>query len=176
MEWAALTTPGCCWYNNDEDAFKATYGALYNWYSVDPISNSGKNICPAGWHVPTEDEWETLENYLITNGYNYDGTTSGNKVAKSLAATSGWAVYEIPGTVGNDQATNNSSGFTALPAGFRFYNGYYTFIGHTGGWWSSIESSATTAYNRSMDFSFNSLERGSSRKIDGFSVRCLKEN
>ena len=175
MAWAALTTPGYCWYNNDEDTFKPTYGALYNWYSVNPISNNGKNICPAGWHVPTDVEWATLENYLIINGYNYDGTTSGNRVAKSMAATSGWAEYEIPGTVGNDQATNNSSGFTALPAGFCFYSGFYTFIGDLGGWWSSIESSATHAYSRFMDYSNISLEKGSNRKIDGFSVRCLRD-
>jgi uncharacterized protein (TIGR02145 family) len=175
MAWAALTTPGCCWYNNDEDVFKATYGALYNWYSVNPASNGGKNICPAGWHVPTDVEWATLENYLITNGFNYDATTSGNKVAKSMAATSGWAQYEIPGTVGNDQATNNNSGFTALPGGARFYSGYYTFIGTLGGWWSSIESSQTHAYSRFMDYSTKSLEKGNNMKIDGFSVRCLRD-
>jgi len=173
--WVTLSTPGYCWYNNDEDTFKAIYGALYNWYSVDPVSNNGKNICPAGWHVPTDVEWTTLENYLITNGYNYDGTTSGNKIAKSMAAKSGWAGYEIPGTVGNDQASNNSSGFTALPGGFRFTEGNYTWIGNNGGWWSMMESSSKHAYNRIVDFSLSALMRGSSWKFDGFSVRCVKD-
>jgi methyl-accepting chemotaxis protein len=58
----------------------ATYGRLYNWYAV----NTGK-LAPVGWHVPTDDDWTILENYLIANGYNYDGTTTENKIAKAMA-------------------------------------------------------------------------------------------
>jgi len=84
-DWSILTTPAYCWYNNNEATYKNAYGAIYNWYAA----GTG-NLCPEGWNVPTDAEWTTLENYLIANGYNYDGTTSGNKLAKSLASVTGW--------------------------------------------------------------------------------------
>ena len=80
-DWAGLSTPGYCWHNNNIDN-KNTYGALYNWFTV-----STGNLCPSGWHVATHDEWTTLVDYLIANGYNYDGTTTGNKIAKALKTT-----------------------------------------------------------------------------------------
>jgi Fibrobacter succinogenes major domain (Fib_succ_major). len=58
--WAALATPGCCWYNNDATTCKDTYGALYNWYVLDAASNGSKNVCPKGWHAPSDAEWTTL--------------------------------------------------------------------------------------------------------------------
>jgi uncharacterized protein (TIGR02145 family) len=86
--WAALSTPGYCYYNNttNADSIKK-FGALYNWYVVNPSVNPSnpKKVAPVGWHVPTDEEWTILENYMIVNGYNWDGTTTGNKIAKSLA-------------------------------------------------------------------------------------------
>ena len=84
--WVNLTTPGYCYFNNmvNADSIRK-FGALYNWYAVDT-----KKLAPAGWHVPTDAEWDTLENYLIANGYNWDGTTDSNKIAKSLAAKTDW--------------------------------------------------------------------------------------
>src|SRR4030043_168747 len=80
--WAALTTPGFCYYNNTTNADNIKkFGALYNWHAVNT-----KKLAPKGWHVPTEAEWITLENYLIANGYNWDGTKTENKIAKSMAA------------------------------------------------------------------------------------------
>jgi uncharacterized protein (TIGR02145 family) len=93
--WSNLSTPGYCWYGNNA-ANKDTYGALYNWYTV----NTGI-LCPTCWHVPTDADWITMQNYLIANGFNYDGTTTGNKYAKALASTSGWTVSSITGAVGN---------------------------------------------------------------------------
>ena len=104
--WGNLTTPGYCWHNNDAATNKATYGALYNWYAV----NTGK-LAPSGWHVPTDAEWTTLENYLIAHGYNYDSTTTGNKIAKALAAQTYWTTYSTTGTIGCNLSTNNRSGF-----------------------------------------------------------------
>jgi uncharacterized protein (TIGR02145 family) len=82
--WAD-TTARYCYYNNtiNSDSIKK-FGALYNWYTV----NTGK-LVPSGWHVPSYSEWTTLQNYLINAGYNYDGTTSDNKIAKSLLAKTG---------------------------------------------------------------------------------------
>jgi uncharacterized protein (TIGR02145 family) len=104
--WTQLYTGAYCWYNNDAATNKVVYGALYNWYAVSATSNGGKNVCPTGWHVPSDAEWTALENYLIANDYNYDGTTNGdrstnNKIAKSLAATIKWNSFNRIGIIGN---------------------------------------------------------------------------
>jgi uncharacterized protein (TIGR02145 family) len=176
--WAALTTPGYCWYNNDAAAYKATYGVLYNWYSLDATSNGGKNVCPAGWHVPTDTEWTTMENYLIANGYNYDGTTTGNKYAKALASASGWSSYSEAGTVGNTDypAKRNATGFTALPGGYRYDFDTFINIGSYGSWWSSSEVFSTYAWSRYIFCGSEIVWRISFYgKSCGFSVRCLRD-
>ena len=169
--WSNLTTPGYCWYNNDA-ANKYTYGALYNWYTV----NAGK-LCPAGWHVPTDAEWTTLENYLIANGYNYDGTTTGNKIAKSLASTALWSTSSVTGAVGNTDypAKRNATGFTALPGGTRFGNGTFVNVGIGGYWWSATEYDASSAWDHSLGYYVSNVYRNYNNKKDAWSVRCLRD-
>jgi uncharacterized protein (TIGR02145 family) len=176
--WVALTTPGYCWYNNDAAANKTTYGALYNWYAVDATSNGGKNVCPTGWHVPTDNEWTTMENYLIANGYNYDGTITGNKYAKAMASASGWSSYSGVGTVGNTDypAKRNATGFTALPGGYRWDPEEFINIGSYGSWWSSSEVISTYAWSRYIFCGSEIVSRISFfGKSNGFSVRCLRD-
>jgi uncharacterized protein (TIGR02145 family) len=170
--WPNLYSPGYCWYDNDEANYKDLYGALYNWYSVNK-----SNLCPTGWHVPDDAEWTTLENYLITNGYNYDGTTIGNKIAKSLASTYGWNYSQTTGTVGNTDyaAKRNSTGFTALPGGYRQYDGTFTSIGSFGFWWSVTETGAASAWQYSLRFSSSNGNKAETHRMYGFSVRCLKD-
>jgi hypothetical protein len=79
--------------------------------------------------------WKKLTDYLTNNGYGSNG--SGNDIAKSMAATSVWITSSSPGSVGNDQASNNSSGFTALPSGWRYNYGSYIYIGYCCIWWGS---------------------------------------
>ncbi|MGA2408607.1 MAG: fibrobacter succinogenes major paralogous domain-containing protein [Bacteroidales bacterium] len=192
--WAALTTGAYGDYNNTPSN-STTYGRLYNWYAVDNnagtkvVSNGGKNVCPTGWHVPSDAEWTTLENYLILNGYNWDGTTTGDKIAKSMASTSGWTasetlgtvstsgwtVYGTLGTVGNDQASNNKSGFTAFPSGYRNLDGTSITIGQYGYWWSSTEYSTTMAYAQGLSYKLSNVDRSLSYKLYGISVRCLRD-
>lgn len=164
-EWLNLTSPGYCWYNNDEVNTK-TYGALYNWYAVE----TGK-LCPKGWHVPNDDEWTMLTDYLINNGYGYGGNGSG--IGKSMASTSGWADSNQAGDIGNNQVTNNSSGFNALPggcrgAGFveRSYRAYF---------WSSSGSDSSYAWYRSLNNDEGSIIRFAFLSLHGFSIRCLKD-
>ena len=92
-EWENLTTGAWAYYNNDP-----TKPRLYNWYAVMGIHDAAslpdatlrKEFAPEGWHVPSDAEWTTLEEHLIANGYNYDSTTTGNKIAKAMASTTGW--------------------------------------------------------------------------------------
>ncbi|NLU37745.1 MAG: hypothetical protein GXX78_02525 [Bacteroidales bacterium] len=169
-EWSNLTTGAYCNYDNLESNAEI-YGRLYNWYAV----NTGK-LAPAGWHVPTDDDWAILENCLIAIGYNYDGTLEGNKIAKSLCAKTNWALSSEAGTPGAAPENNNSTGFTALPGGYRrSHYGGFDRIGKSGYWWRSTVYDGNTAYYRHLDYDYEVLLRGLDYKANGFSVRLVRD-
>lgn len=165
--WSGLSTGAYCWiYNNA--GYKDTYGALYNWYAV----NTGA-LCPAGWHVPSDAEWTKLIDFLYNNGYGYEG--SGGDIAKSVASASGWASSSTPGTPGNDQASNNSSGFSGLPGGSRRDSGYFPGSGADAYWWSStVNTSTTEAWYYYLYYHQTGLYRDDNLKRYGYSVRCVR--
>ncbi len=179
-DWKNLSTDSyCCFWNIKTNRTVARFGLLYNWYAV----NTGK-LAPFGWHVPTAAEWEILEKYLIANGYNYDGTTAGNKIAKSLAATTDWPVpvTSKSGTIGDHKDKNNRSGFTALPGGLRGSNGLFSSLkpssfscGQDCSWWSSSEFNADEALNLYLTFNSSSMDGFHAKKNCGFSVRCVRD-
>ena len=174
--WSNLTTGAWCYYDNDP-----TKGKLYNWYAVAGIhdndpNTSNKVFAPDGWHVPTDAEWTTLENYLIANGYNYDGSTTGNKSAKSMASTTGWNSSTITGAIGKDQSLNNSSGFNAFPEGVRYDDGSFENEGVNAFFWSSTEDDSNDAWFRYLYNNFSYLNRANDFKQDGFSVRFVRDN
>ena len=174
-DWSNLTTGAWCYYNNDE-----TKPRLYNWYAVMGIHDTDPNtpdkeFAPEGWHVPTDTEWTTLEEHLIANGYNYDGTTIGNKIAKAMASTTGWINSTIAGAPGNDQSLNNSSGFNAFPEGSRVDDGSFSSEGSNAIFWSSTENDTNSAWNRNLNYNLSSLYRDYNAKQDGFSVRFVRD-
>jgi uncharacterized protein (TIGR02145 family) len=174
--WVTLSTPGYCFYNNTTNVDSINkFGALYNCYAVD-----AKKLAPAGWHIPTDDDWNMLINFLIANGYNWDGTisdpsSSGAKLAKSLAATTDWSLNSFPGAIGNDLSKNNKSHFAALPSGIRFEKGFWG-IGITGRWWSStIENvEPRSAFFRSLYTEDAGVSYTCAPLICGYSVRLIK--
>jgi uncharacterized protein (TIGR02145 family) len=168
--WRNLTTPGYCWYNNNKSIYKKQYGALYNWYVV----HTGK-LAPAGWHVPSKAEWDTLQNYLIDHGYNYDGTITGNKFAKAMAAKIIWGADTTTGAIGNNLGTNNSSGFSALPGGCRSNDGSFVNEYASGYWWSTTEDKELHAYHCYLVFLNSSLNSFNFYENSGFSVRLVKD-
>lgn len=172
--WNNDTTPKYCFYkntNNPESIKK--YGALYNWYVVNPANP--KKIALTGWHVPTNVEWDTMANYLITKGYNWDGTTMGDKIAKAIAAKADWFKYSTAGSIGHDMANNNKSGFSALPGGYRTDDGTFSYQNSYGGWWSSTETIPSVAWYRGLNFDLAYFSRYSFSNSCGFSVRLLKD-
>jgi uncharacterized protein (TIGR02145 family) len=159
-----------------------TYGVLYNWHaamngaSSSNLSPSGvQGICPEGWHLPSDAEWDILSDYLIANNHNYDGTTTGNKIAKSLASTTNWTSSETAGAVGNNLDANNSSGFNALPSGQRNTSSQFNQMGLFTYWWSATQETAGNAWQRSLIFGSHGLNRDDFNKAAGFSVRCVKD-
>ena len=153
VAWSNLSTPGYTWYNNSS----SDYGALYNWYTV---SNGIKNVCPTGWHIPTDDEWGNLVSFL-----------GGSDNAMGKMKQSGLANWTMPNT-----AATNDSGFVGLPGGNRWVDGSFQLIGNLGNWWSSTAPNATDAWSRylSHDNSYPLYSAQSGKKI-GNSIRCLKD-
>ncbi len=163
------STPKYQWAYDGKESNVPLYGRLYTWFAV----NDSRNVCPAGWHVPTNAEWITLTDYLTGNGYGYEG--SRYKIAKSMAFTSGWVADVTAGNSGNDQAGNNSSGFSALPGGSRISTSF-SFAGRGCHFWSATEESTTLAWRGCyMWYSSCFVENGYPEKQDGFSVRCVKD-
>jgi uncharacterized protein (TIGR02145 family) len=173
--WSYATTPKYCFYKNttNSDSIK-NYGALYNWYVVNP--QNPKKIAPTGWHVPTDSEWTIMQNYLIANGYNWDGTTTDNKIAKSLAAKTDWYTYSTTGAIGCDLTLNNRSGFSALPGVSRYSNGDFDNQRGNGEWWSATEGDASSAYYHYLDYGYAKLYRYDVSKSNGFSVRLVRDS
>ena len=169
--WSSLITPGYCYYNNTTDAdYIRKFGALYNWYTVDT-----KKLAPAGWHVPSNDEWNTLINYLVANGYNWDGTTAENKVGKSVSARTDWNTSTFTGAVGNDLTMNNRSGLSYLPAGCRFYDSSFNHFGNYGVWWCTDEFLSSAHYSVAS-FESEYLNMVVIDKSSALSVRLLRDN
>ena len=154
VDWTNLISPSYCWYNNDEDTYKSIYGALYNWHTI----NTGK-LCPIGWHVPCESEWEIMITYL-----------GGSSIAGGKLKEAGLIHWNYP----NAGATNES-GFKALPAGYRDYNGGFAFIGYLALWWSLTENSETHAWYLYVVHDFANIVGYSREKHNGYSVRCVKD-
>ena len=174
-EWENLTTGAWCYYDNDP-----TKGKLYNWYAVAGIHDTdpntpNKEFAPEGWHVPTDAEWTTFEDYLIAKGYNYDGTTTENKIAKAVASSTGWDSSPIGGVPGNNQSLNNSSGFNALPEGFRNNDGLFRDEANDAIFWSSTEVDNSNALGRDLSINDIFLFSNTDGKPWGFSVRFVRD-
>lgn len=161
--WKNLTAPARCWYNNNPPAPGSGYGMIYNWFAVE----TGE-LCPTGWHVPSDGEFMTLEVFLgmsvvESNITGWRGTNQGNQ----LKSTSTW----------NPNIGTNTSGFSALGEGYRWgIDGSFNDFGVVGYWWSSTLhwSDATLALYRRLDSDEGGVYRAGVIKAGGKSIRCLK--
>ncbi len=188
-EWEAAgknKQPAWCYYDND--AKNGTkYGKLYNWYAV----NDPRGLAPAGYHVPTDAEWTTLDNFL------------GDDAGKKMKSTSGWESWSedlvctncknwnaeyrkktachvckdtrVHGTKAHSGNGTNSSGFSGLPGGSRDYSGTFHVQGYNGYWWSASEYYSVNAYYRNLHHLDDYLNSYNGSKGEGFSVRCLRD-
>jgi uncharacterized protein (TIGR02145 family) len=164
---------GHSFYNNITDpAAKKKWGALYTWSAV-----KGGKLAPKGWHVPSNADWDTLSNYLIAHGYNYDGTTTEDKIAKSMAATTDWMACSEPGAISYEMGLNNASGFSAVPAGWRYWSGNeYLNQKERAYWWTSTpyEADATYSYVRDLWYINFNLDKARYVYIE-CSVRIVRD-
>ena len=153
--WSNFATGACCSYDNDDNNVE-TYGRLYNWHAV----NDSRGIAPEGWHVPSDEEWKVLAEYL-----------GGKEVAGGKMKESGTEHWNEP----NINATNES-GFLALPGGCRKKDGIYHLFFSSAYFWSSTAFDESRAISRGLLSENSELGRNYyfSYKKNGFSIRCVK--
>lgn len=164
--WSATNSGAYCWYNNNPNN-SSTYGALYNWFTV----NTG-NLCPDGWQVPSDEDWKYLEGSLDTK-YKVDDSIWNGTMLRGFDAG-----YMLKGKFGWNSNGNGSDlyGLNALPAGECSSNRhYFRHIGNNGFWWSSTSFDSTKAWYRCLVFFDNKIIRNTHPKAMGFSVRCIKK-
>ena len=157
-EWSNLWSPAWANYNNDA-ANDAKYGKLYNSFTISSTTNGNKNVCPTGWHVPTDEEWTVLTDYLG------GATIVGGKLKE--VGTSSWN--------STDTEATNTSLFTGLPGGLRNSDGSYSLFGNTGYFWSSTDFNRDNTYFRNLYYTNSNVFRYLLFKKNGMSIRCLKD-
>ncbi len=163
VDWIVLTGAGYCWYNNDLEFNKPIYGALYNWFAA-----NSSNICPTGWHVPTDAEYSAMEVALgllqaDVDIWGWRGTDHGSK----MKSNTGW---------NTGQNGTNTSGFTALPGGYRYYTDG-TFQGQNTYeyFWTATQHDEDRGWYRLLDGNNAGVYKASTDKRAGKAIRCVKD-
>lgn len=178
-EWNAMTKDdqAYCWYNNLTE-YSDSSGALYTWAAAmygasgsDEIPSGIQGVCPEGWHLPSDAEWKELEMFLGMNqseadSYDWRGSDEGGMLKEI-----GFSKWDLPNT-----GASNSSGFTAVPGGFRSPKGGFFSYGQTAGFWTTKDEEGTVnAWYRTLNFDKEQLYRQHNGMQLGLSVRCVHD-
>jgi len=151
-DWALTTSGAQQVYEGDADNL-LNYGRLYNWHAV----NDARGLCPSGWHVPTDDEWTDLIDFL-------GGEASAGEALKASPDDD----FSWDGT--------NASGFSGLPGGRVNVNGTFSQESSVGYWWTATNDGVSFAWSRGVESTYDSVARNTGNKVAGFSVRCAKDD
>ena len=148
------TNPKYQWACNGNDDSVSVYGRLYTWYAA----TDSRNVCPLGWHIPTSTEWTTLINYL-----------GGASIAGGRMKATGTTHWQSPNT-----GADNFSGFAALPAGGRYFDGTFGHFSYYAQWWSATED-PVYGISRDIIWSSGGTYGSCTGKTICFSIRCVKD-
>ena len=156
LDISAETTPKYQWSYGDTASYAGIYGRLYTWYAV----TDSRKVCPAGWHVPSDSEWETLKSFI-----------GGENVAGGKLKEANLTHWESP-----NSGMTNETGFTALPGGYRDFKGNFVSLGKSSYHWSSTPNATPQlSWGQHMSFSDGIILRGGYYKSAGVSVRCIQD-
>lgn len=157
-QWGALTTGAWCYYvRADGSTDGPTYGKLYNWHAV----NDPRGLAPEGWHIPSGDEWDELV-FNCLGGWQL----ASDKMRET--GTQHW--------LNQSDSVSNSSGFTALPGGFRYHDGIFYGLRGEGRWWSSTEEGFSQVYAKYIGLAgWGTISRTQTLCTVGMSIRCVKD-
>jgi len=153
VKWMNKTAPAYCWFKNNGIIYGKNYGAFYNWFAVE-----SKKLCPAGWHVPSEAEWESL--LQMAGGYDH-----GNKLKAKE-----YDYWKFPNTDANDRFH-----FEARGSGYRDAKGEFAHLYEKVFFWTSTTAGTGKAWAYGLSFDKKEMERVAKEKTNGFSVRCVKD-
>jgi uncharacterized protein (TIGR02145 family) len=158
-QWTNTVQGAWAYFQNDASK-NCPFGKLYNWYAcVD-----ARELCPTGWHVPTDADWTVLSDYLGGEAI------AGGKMKTLGISDSATGLWSAP----NSGATN-SSGFSGIPGGYRMLQGPYSNLEFIGYYWSSSDFVTLSAYYRYIIYDDVDLTRATGAKGNGFSVRCVRD-
>jgi len=166
--WVDYSLPAYCWFNNDEITYKQSMGGIYNWYAA-----SSSNICPVGWHVPTDEDWKILEGTVDTQfgvGHTEWNKSSwrGFDAGCNLRARGIWT-QSLPG------CETDYFGFSAIPTGGRSYiSGTFGTGTNWNYIWASDDIDELNGIARHLHSSYHGVRRTNQAKAEGASARCVK--
>ncbi len=163
-EWGGLSTGAYCDYDNDT-ANAVIYGRLYNWYAVADTNG----LAPQGWHIPTDEEWMELEDFL--------GMSLGDLIATGLRGTTEGGELKQYGTenwLSPNYGATNESGFYGFPGGYRNQTGTFSYLSIYGSFWTNTEYDEDLVWDRHLHHNNAQISRNYAEKNYGFSIRCVK--
>ncbi len=165
-DWYDLSSEAYCWYENDEETYKDPFGALYNYYTVED-----DRLCPEGWQVPSESEWQELELFLGMSSSEASKSGRRGTIEGGKLKAEGFAHWYEPNT-----GATNESGFKGLPGGYRYYSdGDFYDLGSAGYWWAiELAEDDLRPYTRELGSTHSQIERFRPYDASGYSVRCIK--
>ncbi|MFN5372663.1 MAG: fibrobacter succinogenes major paralogous domain-containing protein [Bacteroidia bacterium] len=164
--WANLSSGASCWHNNDSAAYNCPYGKLYNWYAV----TDSRQLCPTGWHVPSDAEYNTLVGFL-------DSGADLNCISCIQSSSAGAKMKSAGNTywLAPNVDASNISGFAALGMPTRDTNGSFGILGIGTGLWTTTPANSFNSYFRLLLYSSGNILKDATGKDDGLSVRCLRD-
>jgi len=157
---------GNSWCYDDDKSNCDKYGRLYDW-------GTAKTACPAGWHLPSRDEWGDLAKAAGGVGAYGESGTAGT-AGKKLKAKSGWEWEDYDAYKGKSGNGTDDYGFSALPGGLRSTDGDFSSADYVGNWWTATEFSSDSAYSRNIYYRFVNVFEFKVRRREGLSVRCVQ--
>ncbi|MFP4471830.1 MAG: FISUMP domain-containing protein [Bacteroidales bacterium] len=169
-DWVNLTSGAYVWFDNDM-SWKVSYGALYNWYAaVDP-----DGICPSGWHVPTNDDWEDLFAYIGGAGPPHGNELKSCRQVNSPVGGDCNTMEHPRWNENSDFWGTDDYGLSGLPGGYRTYSGEFGGVGKYCTWWSFSEYSSVFAWKQVLSYNDGVVYGSYSTKTGGLSIRCLRD-
>lgn len=155
LDIIAEADPKYQWSYDGTESLVPTYGRLYTWYAV----SDSRQICPTGWHIPSDEEWRILRDFL-----------GGSSVSGAKLKESGLINWAEP-----NRDASNETGFTAIPGGYRYAGYGFQNLGIEGSWWSSTYYDVNAVWAWSMNNTTGDITRGVGEDYNGLSVRCVKD-